>query len=73
MGNLHEETVMNQTADLIIHAGDHCYNEGDEDERRADGYMQAFEKAIANAPWMPIVRPQLPAPSNCADCPVSTC
>ena len=44
MGNLHEETVKNQTADLIIHAGDHCYNEGDEDERRADGYMQAVKQ-----------------------------
>ena len=25
MGNLFEETVKNRTADLIIHAGDHCY------------------------------------------------
>ena len=35
--------------------GDHAYNEGDGDERRADGYMQAYEQTIANAPWMPIV------------------
>jgi len=41
--------------DLVIHAGDHCYNEGDLDEKRADGYMQAFEQVIANVPWMPIV------------------
>ena len=34
---------------------DHCYNEGDNDERRADGYMQAFEKTLANSIWMPIV------------------
>ena len=27
----------------------------DFDERRADGYMQAFEQTIANVPWMPIV------------------
>eukprot|EP01052_Picozoa_sp_SAG31_P042025 SAG31_NODE_6543_length_1982_cov_1.248540_4_plen_64_part_00 len=40
------------TSSLI--SSDHCYNEGDDDERRADGYMQAFEKTIANAPWMPI-------------------
>ena len=53
MGNLYEETVVNRTADLIIHAGDHCYNEGDVDERRADGYMQAFEATLANSIWMP--------------------
>ena len=55
MGNLYEETVVNKTADLIIHAGDHCYNEGDVDERRADGYMQAFENTLANSMWMPVV------------------
>lgn len=36
-------------------AGDHCYNEGDSDEKRADAYMQAFEQTVAQAPWMPIV------------------
>jgi phosphodiesterase/alkaline phosphatase D-like protein len=36
MQNLYEDVVVNQTADLIIHAGDHCYNEGDMDEKRAD-------------------------------------
>eukprot|EP01047_Picozoa_sp_COSAG01_P049027 COSAG01_NODE_4819_length_4719_cov_3.955628_1_plen_609_part_00 len=55
MQNLFEETVVNQTADLILHAGDHCYNEGDDDERRADAYMQAFEKTLANSMWMPTV------------------
>ena len=57
MQNLLEDTAgtaEEAKMDLIIHAGDHCYNEGDVDERRADGYMQAFEKTIANVPWMPI-------------------
>ncbi len=75
MGNLYEEAVLNQTVDLIIHAGDHCCtcdvdhirnmscpahiscaadNEGDADERRADGYMQAFEATLANTLWMPV-------------------
>ena len=31
-------------------------NEGGGDERRADGYMQAYEKTLANTMWMPIVR-----------------
>ena len=60
MQNLYEETSLNNTADLIIHGGDHCYNEGDDDEHRADAYMQAFEKTIANAPWMPIVGSKCP-------------
>jgi hypothetical protein len=55
MANLKSDTVDRADFDLIIHAGDHCYNEGDMDEVRADGYMQAFEQTIANVPWMPIV------------------
>jgi hypothetical protein len=85
MGNLYEETVVNKTADLIIHAGDHCYNEGDVDERRADGYMQAFENTLANSMWMPVVgnhefvgtkltrvSPQLCTPIPALDWPQST-
>lgn len=60
MQNLYEDVIVNQTSDLIIHAGDHCYNEGDSDEKRADAYMQAFEQTVAQAPWMPIVSSRLP-------------
>jgi hypothetical protein len=31
------------------------YNQGDQDERRGDGYMSAFQQIISNTPWMPIV------------------
>eukprot|EP00755_Sulcionema_specki_P013818 Sspe_Gene.55010::Locus_30304_Transcript_1_1_Confidence_1.000_Length_1890::g.55010::m.55010 len=55
MGNLWNDTVKEKSMDLIILAGDHCYNEGDEDEKRADGYLQAFQQTLANVPWMPIV------------------
>jgi hypothetical protein len=54
MANLHKDTVEDKAYDLIIHSGDHCYNENDVDELRGDGYMQAFEQTIANVPWMPI-------------------
>ncbi len=65
MENLHQDTVGDDaTMDLIIHAGDHCYNEGDSDEKRADAYMQAFEKTIANVPWMPVVSLPDPTYSN---------
>ena len=37
MGNLHQDMVVDQIADLVIHAGDHGYNEGDVDEHRGDG------------------------------------
>ena len=55
MENLLKDCVTDGTMDLVVHAGDHCYNEGDSDERRADAYMQAFEQVLGNVPWMPIV------------------
>lgn len=42
-------------ADLIIHMGDHAYNEGEGDERRADAYMSAYTNTLSQCPWMPIV------------------
>ena len=41
--------------DAVIHMGDHAYNEGDNDERRADGYFQAFQEVLTSCPWMPVV------------------
>jgi hypothetical protein len=55
MANLYQEAVVNETADLILLAGDVGYAQGDDDERQADAFMQAFEQVIANVPWMPIV------------------
>ena len=55
MGNLYQDVVVDKTADLVIHAGDHGYNEGDVDEHRGDGYMQAFEQTLANGIWLPSV------------------
>ena len=43
------------TADAVVHIGDHCYNMGGEDERRGDGYMQAYEPVISTIPWIPVV------------------
>eukprot|EP01061_Rhynchopus_euleeides_P005569 TRINITY_DN147_c0_g1_i2.p2 TRINITY_DN147_c0_g1~~TRINITY_DN147_c0_g1_i2.p2 ORF type:complete len:710 (+),score=299.28 TRINITY_DN147_c0_g1_i2:95-2131(+) len=42
-------------ADLIVHMGDHAYNEGDEDERRADGYMNGFQPVLSGCSWLPNV------------------
>ena len=39
--------------DAIVHMGDHAYNEGDDDERRADAYMNAFQPTLASCPWFP--------------------
>ena len=47
--------MLTQSALDDLSAGDHAYNEGDGDERRADSYMQAYQQTIANVPWMPIV------------------
>ena len=42
-------------ADAIVHMGDHAYNEGDDDEIRADAYMNAFQPILSECPWMPVV------------------
>eukprot|EP00662_Eupelagonemidae_sp_cell21_P030299 gene30299-30694_t len=55
MQQLYADCVEGTAADAIVHMGDHAYNEGDSDERRADGYFNAFQKTIASCPWMPVV------------------
>lgn len=55
MGNLLADCANGNAADLVIHMGDHSYNEGESDETRADGYMSAWQPVLANCPWMPIV------------------
>ena len=54
MQNLYDD-CMNNEIGLVIHMGDHAYNEGDEDEKRADGYMSAFQPILKSCPWLPIV------------------
>ena len=44
-----------EEVDLLIHLGDLAYNEGDDDERRGDGFMSAFQPVLASVPWMPVV------------------
>jgi 3',5'-cyclic AMP phosphodiesterase CpdA len=44
-----------EEADLVIHLGDLAYNEGDDDERRGDGFMTAFQDVLARVPWMAIL------------------
>jgi len=55
MQQLYDDCVAGNAVDGIIHMGDHSYNEGDADERRGDGYMQAFQQTLASCPWVPIV------------------
>eukprot|EP01060_Flectonema_neradi_P004519 TRINITY_DN12928_c1_g1_i1.p1 TRINITY_DN12928_c1_g1~~TRINITY_DN12928_c1_g1_i1.p1 ORF type:complete len:700 (+),score=168.21 TRINITY_DN12928_c1_g1_i1:49-2100(+) len=42
-------------ADLIVHMGDHAYNEGESDELRGDGYMNGFQPVLSECPWLPNV------------------
>eukprot|EP01065_Artemidia_motanka_P019005 TRINITY_DN2242_c0_g1_i1.p1 TRINITY_DN2242_c0_g1~~TRINITY_DN2242_c0_g1_i1.p1 ORF type:complete len:772 (+),score=296.86 TRINITY_DN2242_c0_g1_i1:54-2318(+) len=55
MQQLYDDCVVNEDVDFVVHMGDHAYNEGDSDERRADGYFNAFQETIAQCPWMPVV------------------
>jgi len=52
---LKQDCTDGDAADMIVHMGDHAYNEGDGDERRADGYMSAYQAVLSGCPWMPIV------------------
>eukprot|EP01064_Diplonema_japonicum_P020458 TRINITY_DN2991_c1_g1_i2.p1 TRINITY_DN2991_c1_g1~~TRINITY_DN2991_c1_g1_i2.p1 ORF type:complete len:756 (+),score=271.88 TRINITY_DN2991_c1_g1_i2:58-2268(+) len=52
---LHKDCVTDGTVDLVVHMGDHAYNEGEDDERRADGYMNGFQPTLSSCPWLPNV------------------
>jgi hypothetical protein len=41
--------------DAIVHLGDHAYNIADNDGRRGDGYLNAFQHVIARMPWIPVL------------------
>ena len=50
-----EKDCAEGTSDLIVHMGDHAYNEGEDDGRRADGYMGGFQPVLSKCPWLPNV------------------
>lgn len=54
MANMQQDND-DETIDLVVHMGDHCYNIGGMDDRRGDGYMSAYEKVISEVPWLPVV------------------
>jgi len=54
MGNLLQDCE-DGTADAVIHMGDHAYNEGQNDEKRGDGYMNMYSKILSQCPWVPVV------------------
>lgn len=39
----------------VFKRGDHAYNEGESDEKRGDGYMSAWQRALSNCTWAPVV------------------
>ena len=50
-----EKDCLDGSADMIVHMGDHAYDEGEDDEHRADGYMSGFQPVLSKCPWMPSV------------------
>jgi len=54
MGNLLQDCE-DGTADAVVHMGDHAYNEGQNDEKRGDGYMNMYSKILSQCPWVPVV------------------
>ena len=47
--------VENAEIDLVVQMGDHAYNMGGDDDRRGDGYMEAWQPVLTTVPWLPIV------------------
>eukprot|EP01047_Picozoa_sp_COSAG01_P042213 COSAG01_NODE_3672_length_5809_cov_4.250263_3_plen_550_part_00 len=41
--------------DALVHIGDHAYNLMQNDDRRGDGYLNAYQPILTQVPWMPIV------------------
>jgi len=54
MQNLLDD-ARSEEIDAVVHIGDHCYNIGGSDDRRGDGYMQAYEPVLSAVPWLPVV------------------
>ena len=43
------------TIDAVVHMGDHAYNMGNGDDYHGDAYMQAFQRVLAECPWVPVI------------------
>ena len=43
------------TIDAVVHMGDHAYNMGNGDDYHGDAYMQAFQRVLAQCPWIPVI------------------
>jgi hypothetical protein len=54
MGNL-RRLAERGMLDALAHIGDHSYNLMQDDDRRGDGYMNAYQPVLTQLPWMPIV------------------
>ena len=54
MGNIRAGCASG-TIDAVVHMGDHCYNMGGGDDYHGDAYMQAFQGALTQCPWLPVI------------------
>merc|ERR1711990_1366968 len=54
MGNLYQD-CLDGKVDVILHMGDHAYDMGNGDDKRGDAYMNAYQRALATCPWIPVI------------------
>mmetsp|Transcript_13081 Transcript_13081/g.29024 ORF Transcript_13081/g.29024 Transcript_13081/m.29024 type:complete len:569 (-) Transcript_13081:14-1720(-) len=54
MGNMLGD-IENGMIDAVVHLGDHAYNIAEEDGRRGDGYMNAYQQLLTQVPWIPVI------------------
>eukprot|EP00039_Didymoeca_costata_P019413 m.337443 g.337443 ORF g.337443 m.337443 type:complete len:712 (-) comp18135_c0_seq1:199-2334(-) len=41
--------------DVFVHMGDHAYQMSSDDDRRGDGYMNAYQPLASQVPWLPVI------------------
>eukprot|EP00051_Salpingoeca_urceolata_P011653 m.144696 g.144696 ORF g.144696 m.144696 type:complete len:710 (-) comp17202_c0_seq1:136-2265(-) len=41
--------------DAFVHMGDHAYQMSSDDDRRGDGYMNAYQPLAGTVPWLPVI------------------
>jgi len=54
MGNVYQD-CLDGKIDAILHMGDHAYDMGQGGDKRGDAYMNAFSRATATCPWIPVI------------------
>ena len=54
MANVYQDCLEGKV-DAVLHMGDHAYDMGQGGDKRGDAYMNAWQRALATCPWIPVI------------------